>query len=114
MLQYCTAANRRPQSRTGREERKRLRSTDQSPYQRLRFSTVNTIATRCGALAGWPAIFAQGEQRRLRLGRPCLGAAQHHQIAPQIAAAVDLDEACRAMVSMPPVNTRPAAKSPRW
>jgi hypothetical protein len=38
-------------------------------------------------------ILAQGKQRRLRLGRRRLGAAQRHQIAPQIAAAVDPDVA---------------------
>jgi hypothetical protein len=37
-------------------------------------------------------IFAQGEQSRLYSGRRCLGAAQRHQVAPQIAAADDLDE----------------------
>ena len=45
------------------------------------------------ALAGGPVILAQGEQRRLLLDGRCLGAAQRHQVAPQIAAAVDLDKA---------------------
>jgi hypothetical protein len=45
------------------------------------------------ALAGGAVIFAQGEQRRLLRGRRGLGAAQRHQVAPRIPAAVDLDEA---------------------
>jgi hypothetical protein len=61
--------------------------------------TLSTLAWRTAnrwfsiALAGRPVIFAQGEQRRLLLGGHRLGTAKRHQIAPQIAAAVDLDEA---------------------
>jgi hypothetical protein len=45
------------------------------------------------ALAGGPVIFAQSEQRWLLRGGYRLGAAKRHQVAPEIAAAVDLDEA---------------------
>ena len=51
------------------------------------------ITLRGIALAGGAVIFAQGEQRRLYSGRHRLGAAKRHQIAPEITAAVDLDEA---------------------
>jgi hypothetical protein len=36
------------------------------------------------ALAGGPVILAQGEQRGLHSGGHRLGAAQRHQVAPQI------------------------------
>ena len=51
------------------------------------------VALRGVALAGGPVILAQGEQSRLLLDGLRLGAAKRHQVAPQIAAAVDLDEA---------------------
>jgi hypothetical protein len=47
------------------------------------------------ALAGGPMIFPQAEQSRPLLGGLRLGAAQRHQVEPQIAAAVDLDVAGR-------------------
>jgi hypothetical protein len=51
------------------------------------------ITLRGVALAGGPAIFAQGEQRRLYSGGYRLGTAKRHQVPPEIAAAVDVDEA---------------------
>jgi hypothetical protein len=61
-----------------------------SPLQHAEQARL-AITLRGIALAGWPVIFAQGEQR-LRRG-PRLGAAKRYQIAPEIAAAIDLDEA---------------------
>jgi hypothetical protein len=57
------------------------------------------------ALAGGPMILAQGKQHRLRLVGRRLGAAQRHQIAPQIAAAVDLDEAGQGQGGKPGQRT---------
>jgi hypothetical protein len=51
------------------------------------------IALRGIVLASWPVIFAQSEQGRLLRGGRGLGATKRHQVAPQIAAAVDVDEA---------------------
>jgi hypothetical protein len=51
------------------------------------------VALRSVALAGGPMIFAQGEQRRLYSGGCRLSEAKRDQVAPQMAAAVDLDEA---------------------
>jgi hypothetical protein len=47
-----------------------------------------------GSLASWFAgIWRHGGATNRAIGGLCLGAAQPHQVAPEIAAAVDLDEA---------------------
>jgi hypothetical protein len=52
------------------------------------------------ALAGWPVILMQFEKGGLLGPRHRLGAAQHHQVAPKIAAAVDVDGAGQGLVRL--------------
>jgi hypothetical protein len=63
-----------------------------APLQRgeqVRFA----VARRGVALTGRPVIIAQSEQGWLMLNGRRLGAAKRHQVPPEVAAAIYLDEA---------------------
>jgi len=67
------------------------------------------VALRGVALAGWPVILVQVEKCGLLGPRHRLGAAQRHQVSPDIAAAVDVDGAGQEHGQAPGQGTAYAA-----